>query len=154
MPPLSSWKTPLVSPRWSKAKVASSSKGNFKGSIFSPRDCWIMSTARRRMVRVRSPRKSIFNNPASSTSPIDHWVMTSSLPLTRPRGTYSVSGLSLITTAAACVPTLRASPSIRCARSRSSLTSGSPWYVELSSALFSIAFPSEMPSSSGTIPVT
>jgi hypothetical protein len=32
------------------------------------------------------------SNPAASTSPIAHWVMTSSLPCTRPNGTYSTSG--------------------------------------------------------------
>ena len=72
--------------------------------------CSISSTALSRIVRFRRPRKSIFSRPAASTSPIAHCVMMSVLPVTRQSGTYSVSGLSAMTTAAACVPTLRASP--------------------------------------------
>ena len=37
MPPLSSWKMPLVSPRQSRANVSASSSGNLYGSIRSPR---------------------------------------------------------------------------------------------------------------------
>ena len=56
-----------------------------------------------------------------------------------------------MTTAAAWVPTLRASPSIRPARSTSSRTSGSASQAAISCDPGDVAFSNVMPSWSGTI---
>jgi len=80
-----------------------------------------------------------------------HCVITSSLPVTRCKRTYSASGRSAITTAAAWVPTLRARPSMRHRRGpTSSRTSGSASQADASCEPGAVASSSEMPSWSGT----
>ena len=69
--------------------------------------------------RFRSPRKSIFSRPSSSTGFIENWVTVrntfspfSSVPASAIcSGTMSVSGRSAITTAAAWIEELRTIPS-------------------------------------------
>ena len=93
MPPLSSWKMPLVSPRQSRANVSSSSSGNLYGSIRSPRRLLDQldalgedrEVAQAEEVHLQAGRRA-------STSPIAHCVMTSVLPFTCCSGTYSIDG--------------------------------------------------------------
>ena len=69
--------------------------------------------------RLRSPRKSIFNNPIFWTAFISYCVITArfSWPLRSPRvilawsGTYCCSGSGVITIPAACVEACRTNPS-------------------------------------------
>ena len=89
--------------------------------------------------RLRSPRKSIFSSPRSSTPCISYWVTmgaSSGLLLSGLRwmGTYSVSGRSVITTAAAWMPSPRRRPSSPLATSMTRLASGSVSYMVRSSA--------------------
>ena len=60
-----------------------------------------MSSVSRMTVRVRRPRKSIFRRPSRSSVPMGYWVvMTLSLVC---KGTYSVTGLAVMSTPAAWV---------------------------------------------------
>ena len=99
--------------------------------------------------RLRRPRKSIFSSPRSSTPCISYWVTmgaSSGLLLSGLRwmGTYSVSGRSVMTTAAAWMPSPRRRPSSPLATSMTRLASGSVSYMVRSSA--AAANPSSKPS--------
>ena len=88
--------------------------------------------------RLRRPRKSILSRPRSSTPCISYWVTmgaSSGLLLSGLRwmGTYSVSGWSVMTTAAAWIPSPRRRPSSPLATSMTRLASGSVSYMVRSS---------------------
>ncbi len=77
MPLDSSWKTLVVSPDWSSAKVAASSIGMrlmSKGSSTRSGRLSMSPTAMSMTVRVLRPRKSNFTSPADSTSFLSYWV--------------------------------------------------------------------------------
>ena len=126
MPADSSWKTPVVSPEASSSKVlrvverdvveVDARRRARRGS---------RSTAWRRMVRLERPRKSNLSRPSASTPCISYWVISASELVAFWSGISSVSGSRLMTTPAAWVEALRATPSSCCARSMSRLTSGS-----------------------------
>jgi len=92
-----------------------------------------MSSASSITSRLRSPRKSIFNRPISSTGFIVNWVTVrstlspfSSVPASATwSGTMSVSGRSAITTAAAWIEEFRTIPSSPFATSMICAASGS-----------------------------
>ena len=120
MPDDSNWKTPADSPRASISYVFASSSGTFSMSTPSTSATALSITS-----RLRRPRKSILSRPSASTSPIGNCVTTSwSAPFCW-SGTYSVSGRSPITTAAAWIESARTRPSSGLARSTISFTSGS-----------------------------
>ena len=90
-------------------------------------------------VNVFRPRKSIFSRPRSSTPCISYCVTTgasSGLLLSgfRWMGTYSVSGRSVMTTAAAWMPSPRRRPSSPLATSMTRFASGSVSYIVRNSA--------------------
>ena len=95
------------------------------------------------MVRLVSPKKSIFSSPSMASGSMEYWVMEISLPASalvgRCRGTYSVRGSLEITTPAAWVLTWWAVPSKPAAFSTKSRTAGSVSYISFSSGLFSTA---------------
>ena len=82
MPDDSNWKTPIASPRASISYVLRSSSGIF--AISSPPP--IRPKALSITSRLRSPRKSIFSRPSSSTSHIPNCVTVSSPSPFRCRG--------------------------------------------------------------------
>ncbi len=86
-------------------------------SMRSPRCSAIRSTAWRRMVRLERPRKSNLSRPSASTPCISYWVISASELVARWSGMSSVSGSRLMTTPAAWVEALRATPSSWWARS-------------------------------------
>ncbi|GIT28336.1 MAG: hypothetical protein Ct9H300mP1_03820 [Planctomycetaceae bacterium] len=88
MPALSSWKMPLVSPRLGQRVGRLVVERQFDRVDLGPCVELTFLTVLSRMERLRSPRKSIFNRPACSTSLSRHWVITSSLPVILWRGTY------------------------------------------------------------------
>ena len=147
--PPSSWKTPMESPRHSMAKVSGSSSGTASMSGRLPVDASMRSRARSITERLRRPRKSILSRPRSSTPCISYWVtMGASSGLfpsgLRCTGTYSVTGSSVMTTAAAWMPSWRRSPSSPLATSMTFLASGSFSYMARSSP--AAANPSSCPS--------
>ena len=85
--------------------------------------------------RFRSPRKSIFSRPSSSTSCIAYWVTIGAEAGSAPGsglrwiGMYSVSGSFEITTAAAWMPSWRRRPSRPRATSITRFASGSASYI-------------------------
>ena len=86
MPALSSWNTPEVFPSESMRKVSASSSGTlsmWKSGVWRR----TMSSASLRTVRLRSPRKSIFSRPSSSSVVIGYWQTTDSSFFAR--GTYA-----------------------------------------------------------------
>ena len=99
-----------------------------------PVDTSMRSRARSMTERLRSPRKSILSSPRSSTPCISYWVTTGAssglLPSgLRWTGTYSVRGSSVMTTAAAWMPSWRRRPSRPLATSMTFLASGSVSYM-------------------------
>ncbi len=147
MPLPSSWNTPSVSPLEIISYTAGSSRGISSGFISMPCIRSISSVSRM-TVSVRRPRKSIFNRPSRSMVPIGYCVvMTSSL---RCRGTYSVTGLPVISTPAAWVEAWRGIPSSVMAVSISRCTSGCSSYIVRSMGESVSAFSSVMPRSNGT----
>ena len=90
------------------------------------------STAWRRIVRFERPRKSNLSRPNASTPCISYWVMTPSEFVAFCSGISSVSGSRLMTTPAACVDALRATPSRCRAKSMTRATCGSASYMSLS----------------------
>ncbi|MBA7549082.1 hypothetical protein ES705_41555 [subsurface metagenome] len=74
IPSLSNWKTPAQFPLDNILYTFLSSKGILFISTSSPRVCFIIFKALLITVKVRSPKKSIFNNPSSSNSAIAYWV--------------------------------------------------------------------------------
>ena len=82
------------------------------------------STAWRRIVRFERPRKSNLSRPSASTPCISYWVMSPSEFVAFWSGMSSVSGSRLMTTPAAWVEALRATPSSCWARSTSRPTWG------------------------------
>ena len=98
-------------------------------------------------VSVLRPRKSIFNRPSRSSVPMGYWVvMTSSLSC---NGTYSVTGLAVMSTPAACVLAWRGMPSRVSDVSSSRRTCGSLSESCRSWGLISIALVSVMSSAKG-----
>ena len=113
IPELSSWKMPLVSPEASSSKVLASLRGIRCRSREIPRFCWMVLVALSKMVRLESPRKSIFNSPRRAIFSMWYWVMTA-CPFPLPTvcsGTYLVNGSCDMTTPAAWVLAWRILPS-------------------------------------------
>ncbi len=108
IPEDSNWKTPSVAPFDSILKTAPSSMGisSIRNSGFS---FAIIFWAFRITERFRRPRKSILRRPSSSRVVMVYCVTTASPFFAS--GTYSATGLSVITTPAACVEALRGIPS-------------------------------------------
>ena len=137
----------MVSPEEIISYTAGSSTGMSSGRMSTPSRC-IMSRVSRITVSVRRPRKSIFSRPSRSMVPMGYWVvMTSSL---RCRGTYSITGLPVISTPAAWVEAWRGMPSRVMAMSIRRLTSGFSSYMLCSKGEMRRAFSSVMPRSKGT----
>ena len=146
IPPPSSWNTPSVSPAEIISYTAGSSRGMSSGFMSMPCSRSISSVSRM-TVSVRKPRKSIFSKPRRSIVPIGYCVvMTSSL---RCKGTYSITGLPVISTPAAWVEAWRGIPSSVMAVSISRCTSGCSSYMVLRSGESVSAFSSVMPRSKG-----
>ncbi len=124
MPGLSNWNTPVESPRASIVYVFWSSSGSWSISMQTPRVFSMILSAASMTSRLRRPRKSILSRPSLETSFMSNCVTSSASPFCC-SGRYSVSGLSLITTAAAWMESLRMRPSRLMARSTTSLTSSS-----------------------------
>ena len=82
-----------------------------RGRPRSPRLSRMRSTALRRIVRLDRPRKSNLSRPSASMPCISYWVISASELVARWSGMSSVSGSRLMTTPAACVEALRATPS-------------------------------------------
>ena len=104
MPADSSWNTPVVSPTASISNVFLSVRGMPYKSITFPFTSSINLRAAAIIVRFRSPRKSIFSSPTPSSPTVymSYCVTTRSPLLSLCSGVYSTSGLSAITTPAAC----------------------------------------------------
>ena len=100
MPTLSSWNTPEVRPSLSILKTAGSSSGMVSTRNPGSRLRTIFA-ASSSTVRLRSPRKSIFSSPSSSSVVIWYWQTTDSSFFDS--GTYSYTGFSVMTTPAACI---------------------------------------------------
>ena len=83
------------------------------------------STAWRRIVRFERPRKSNLSRPSASMPCISYWVIGASEFVAFWSGMSSVSGSRLMTTPAACVEALRATPSSCFAKSMIRWTVGS-----------------------------
>ena len=136
----SSWKTPMVSPSCSILKVASSSSGMESMSTTTPRVRSTHSTVSVITSRLRSPKKSIFSRPRSSTPCISYWVTMGASDGSRPcsglrcMGMYSVNGSGVMTTAAAWMPSWRRMPSMPRATSTTLATSASVSYIWRNSA--------------------
>jgi hypothetical protein len=62
-------------------------------------------------VSVLSPKKSIFNRPASSTTELSNWVTNKSESLAVATGTNWVMSSGVIITPQACVPIFLSDPS-------------------------------------------
>ncbi len=124
IPSDSSWNMPSVSPRLIISYVFASSSGivAMSKSEFTVRR--ISSIAAFITVRLRRPRKSILSSPTRSTMFMSYCVLTVLSPIFT-SGTWSVSGFFEITTPAAWVDALRASPSIEAAVSSSLRICGS-----------------------------
>ncbi len=103
----------------------------------------ISSTAFFITVRLRRPKKSILSRPIFSAQTISYCVLTPVSLLAS--GAYSTSGPGEMTTPAACVPALRASPSIAFAVSSSRRISGDAEYSTFRSVICSSASPMDMP---------
>ena len=140
MPVLSSWKTPVVWPSPRNLNTSGSSVGMSRKFSRIPCLLAIYSVALAMMVSVTNPKKSTFSRP-SSLIPFMSYCDTdlmgkSSLWLVgRCKGRYSVRGLSLMMTPAACVPTLRMEPSIRPAVSISFLICSDESYMAFKSGV-------------------
>ena len=132
MPGDSSWNTPVVSPEASSSNVSASSSGIASRSTATSRLSRIRSTALRRIVRLDRPRKSNLSRPSASMPCISYWVISASEFVARWSGISSVSGSRLITTPAACVEALRATPSSWRANPISFATCGSVSCISLS----------------------
>ena len=76
-----------------------------------PRCVSTVSTAWRRIVRFERPRKSNLSRPSASIACISYWVISASEFVAFWSGMSSVSGSRLMTTPAAWVDALRATPS-------------------------------------------
>ena len=111
MPADSSWKMPVVSPEASSSNVVASSSGMSSRSISIAALLRMRSTAWRRIVRFDRPRKSNLSRPSASIACISYWVISASEFVAFWSGISSVSGSRLITTPAAWVEALRATPS-------------------------------------------
>ena len=100
IPPDSSWKMPIVSPRFRRAKVVRIVERDLADGEVGARSriSVIVSSI---TVSVFRPRKSIFNSPRSLSGPIENWLITSVPFVSRQSGTYSGKSRSPITTPAA-----------------------------------------------------
>ena len=110
MPPLSNWKIPSVLQLESRSYVFLSSSGI---SLISNWGSWrlrIIFSALSITVKVRRPKKSIFNKPKLEHGSPSNWVvMESRAP--RESGTYSDTASLVISTPAAWIPVWRLRPS-------------------------------------------
>ncbi len=110
MPALSNWNMPSVLPVPMESSTALSSKSIWSISRRFPVSFSIISTASLITVRVRSPRKSIFKSPSSSSVVmVNCVVMEPSAPLES--GTNSSADFWQITTPAACMEVCLGRPS-------------------------------------------
>ena len=109
MPPDSSWNTASVSPEAIMSQTPLSSKSFLEKSGTGLPSDRMNASASRMIVSVRSPRKSIFKRPSSSSVVIGNCVV--SAPSLLVSGTTVDSGTPEITTPAACVELCRGSPS-------------------------------------------
>ena len=141
IPPDSSWNTPSVSPLFKRSKVSGSSSGILFISRSIPWRILIKSRVSLMIVRVSSPRKSIFKRPSFSMCTIGYCVVVV-FSFESAIGIISSSGLCEIITPAACVPTWFLSPSRCRASSTRRLT------ISFSSQSFFSSMPSFSASSS------
>ena len=89
-----------------------------------PRCSRIRSTAARRIVRLERPRKSNLRSPSASIPCISYWVIVASELVAFWSGISSARGSRLMTTPAAWVEALRATPSSCLAKSMIRRTDG------------------------------
>ena len=106
--------------------------GCCRGRPLTPRCSLIRSTALRRIVRLDRPRKSNLSRPSASMPCISYWVMSASELVAFWSGISSVSGSREMTTPAAWVDALRATPSSCWANPISLPICGSPSCISLS----------------------
>ena len=90
------------------------------------------STAFLRIVRFERPRKSNLSRPSASIACISYWVISESEFVAFWSGMSSVSGSREMTTPAAWVEALRATPSSCLAKSMTRFTAGSASYCSRS----------------------
>ena len=155
MPRDSSWNTAVVSAFLSMSNDGTSSSGISLMSRAVPpclsRRGLIIFRAQSMMVRVRSPRKSNFTRPASSTSPLSNWVTRLPPSSSQYSGEKSVILVGAITTPPACLPAFRHTPSSFRAISQISWASSSFSRNSTSCGSCSSAFSRVMPGSKGII---
>ena len=147
MPELSSWNTPLVLP----AESISNTAGSFSGILSTSKSGSCSRTifaASSRTVRFLRPKKSILRSPSSSSVVIWYWHTTDSSFFDR--GTYSYTGLSVMTTPAACILACRGIPSKASATSMSRCMVSSFSYISRSGFEILSASLMVMPSAMGT----
>ena len=111
MPGDSYWKIPTVSPLWNISKVFLSSIGKLSGSNWIPYLAFTIFTVSLIKVRVFNPRKSIFNNPACSTTALSNCVTNKSESFAVAMGTKFLISSGVIITPQACIPVFLSEPS-------------------------------------------
>ena len=111
MPPDSSWNTASVSPLDRSSNVSLSSRGILLILIFFPVLSSTKSRASLMMVKVSSPKKSIFKSPIFSIPAIGYCVSVD-FSFERVTGIISLIGLGAIITPAAWVPVWFFKPSM------------------------------------------
>ena len=111
IPADSYWNIPTVSPRWNNSYVLTSSKSKVSGSRSTPCFNFTSLTVSLIKVNVFNPKKSIFNNPASSTTELSNCVQYISESFARATGTNFVISSGVIITPQAWIPVLRTEPS-------------------------------------------
>ncbi|MCY1365885.1 hypothetical protein D9M69_527570 [compost metagenome] len=111
IPTDSYWKIPTVSPLWKSSYVLTSSIGNVSGSNWIPVLYFTSLTVSLISVRVFRPKKSIFSNPALSTTELSNCVTYKSESFAVATGTKFVISSGVIITPQAWIPVLRRLPS-------------------------------------------
>ncbi len=125
MPEPSSWKTPSVSARWRSSKVLPSSRPTssiLTGGLLLYSMFFRVSSI---VVRFDRPRKSIFRIPSSSHSGYSNWVIVAPSEGRFMIGMTSMRGAEDMSTAQACTPHWRVSPSNPLASSKARPASAS-----------------------------
>ena len=111
---------------------------------------WIKDTASLRIVRVFSPKKSIFSSPALSTTELSNWVTNRSESLASITGTKLVISSGVMITPQAWIPVLRTDPSKIQACCTVLAARSCPCAIFLSSVTFGKSLPTfSLSSSSG-----
>ena len=102
------------------------------------------------IVKVVSPRKSIFNIPALSTTLLSNWVTSISESRAVDTGTSEVNSSGVMITPQACVPVFRSDPSSMMACFKTWARKSLPFLISFSSFTSSNAFSRVVPGLSGT----